>query len=71
MMGIFGRHDSEETRGGMTWWISSKADPRWNASGRCFPSMWSAHDECRKAVGARTVQYGEPPADLEFGGMKD
>ena len=67
---VFGRHREGEG-GGMSWFISSKSDPRWDASGRCFPSIWSAQAECENAVKARTEQYGPPPADLEFGGVKD
>lgn len=55
-----------------TWWVISKIDPRWNASGRGYglvcaggPGETNDHLEyCRK-------RYGQEPDDLEVGFMKD
>lgn len=64
-MGMFGPKPG-------SWWVTSKKDPRWNGSGRAHllfsagrPKEVEAHvEKCR-------AKYGEEPADLEWGGMKD
>jgi hypothetical protein len=52
-----------------TVWLKSPSDPRWNWTGEGSASMWH-HPEIDAKVEDLTKQYGEPPVDLEFGGMK-
>lgn len=55
-----------------SWYVNSRLDPRWNASGRsyglvCLGGPQDTHtwiEQCRE-------KYGEQPADLEMGFMKD
>ncbi len=56
---------------GASWSISSKKDPRWDASGRCAPYLSAIDEACRYAVEVKTKLYGDPPDDLEYGGTKD
>lgn len=47
------------------WWaVSSKKDPRWNASGASQGGIFGAADACDKAINALKKKYGEPPDDL-------
>ena len=50
-------------------WLKSESDPRWNWSGEGTVSMFY-HPELDAKVEELTKQYGNPPSDLEFGGMK-
>ena len=56
-----------------TWWFSSKKDPRWDANGHTDALLFSAGlpKEAKEALEKLQESYGEPPDDLEFGGMKD
>lgn len=54
-----------------SWWVTSKSDPRWKASGRGHVGMLSQSGESRDAIEALKATYGEPPGDLEWGYMKD
>ena len=55
-----------------TWWVTSKADPRWDKTGHAFGSVMAGGpqemddwiEECKK-------NFGDPPADAEKGFMKD
>jgi hypothetical protein len=82
-MSFFSRGDNDEdddiSLGSMlfgpkegSWWLESKSDPRWNCSGRAF-LMFTAGmpQEVQNAIGEKKAIYGEAPADLEWGGMKD
>lgn len=77
-MRMFGDRDDHHEEGSMfgpkmgSWYVSSKLDPRWNSNGRGYGlvSMGGPQDAhtwvelCKK-------KYGELPADLEMGFMKD
>jgi len=65
-MGIFGRPKSG------SWWLRSQKDPRWNCDGR-GDLLFSAGlpKEAEAKIELLKKEYGEPPDDLEFGGMKD
>lgn len=52
-----------------TVWLKSKSDPRWDWSGTGVASMFY-HPEIDSKVDELTKLYGEPPDDLEFGGVK-
>jgi len=55
------------------WWLRSVEDPRWNQSGET-PSLSCTSEmppEAVEALGKLKEQLGDPPDDLEFGGMKD
>ena len=55
-----------------TWWVKSKADPRWNKEGRAFGSvMCGGPQELQDWIAQCASEYGEPPADAEMGFMKD
>ena len=66
----FGHHEGEDWGGGVSWWCSSKSDPRWNGNG-ATTSLFSVDDEVTKHVDRLRPTLGEPPADLECGGVKD
>ncbi len=59
------------TRG--SWWIESKSDPRWNASGVSdFVGGFVMPEEAEQKVKQLTKKYAEkPPKDLTYGYMKD
>ena len=59
----FGSHDG-------TWWLRSKKDPRWNAEGHGFVSIYGSED-CDRKIEELKKAYGEQPDDLEWGFMKD
>lgn len=63
-MGMFGPSEG-------TWWLTSKADPRWNVSGRCGVGGFTMPREARNKLDELKSTLGEPPADLEWGYMKD
>jgi hypothetical protein len=56
-----------------TWYIVSKSDPRWQASGRSeMVGGFAMPDECREAINKKKRELGtDPPKDLEWGYMKD
>lgn len=66
---MFGRGDDSDY--GASWWIRSKKDPRWDADGRCGHSIFSIEAAAREEIEKKTKTLGEPPDDLEMGGMKD
>jgi hypothetical protein len=72
-MGMFIGSRREWTESdGASWSISSKSDPRWNASGRCESSIFAISKACEEAIEAKKKALGEePPDDLDYGGMKD
>jgi hypothetical protein len=55
-----------------SWYFHSDTDPRWNCSGRGY-LLFSAGlpDEAKTKLEELKKLYGEPPEDLEWGGMKD
>jgi hypothetical protein len=57
--------------GNGTWWLKSKIDSRWNASGDGWCGGFCMPSECEKELEKLKQLYGEPPADLEYGYMKD
>jgi hypothetical protein len=54
-----------------TWWLHSDEDTRWNASGRAPVGGFLMPLEAKDALRKLKTIYGEPPADLEHGYMKD
>jgi hypothetical protein len=54
-----------------SWWISSKEDPRWNASGHSDVGGFSIPPEAEKKIEALKKELGDPPDDLTWGYMKD
>lgn len=54
-----------------TWWIASKADPRWKANGRGKVGMFAKPPEVVAKIEELKRSLGEPPDDLEYGYMKD
>lgn len=55
-----------------TWWVSSKIDPRWNKQGRgCGLVTSGGPSEAWDWIEKATEEFGEEPADLEIGFMKD
>ena len=55
-----------------SWWLSSKSDKRWNTHGTAdFIGGLKMPQECKQALKNLRQKYGEPPADLEWGYMKD
>ncbi len=54
-----------------SWWINSKSDPRWNASGSGKVGLFGMPEEAEKEIKRLKKKYGKPPEDLEFGYMKD
>lgn len=55
-----------------TWWVSSKSDPRWRASGRARVGMFAKPAGVDPAIAQLKTTIGEdPPDDLEWGYMKD
>lgn len=54
-----------------SWWIHSKKDPRWNASGESLVGGFIMPPECKEAIEELKKKYGKPPDDLEWGYMKD
>ena len=56
-----------------SWWLSSKDDPRWVVSGTTKTLEFSAGPplEAQEAMLRLRNRYGDPPSDLEWGGIKD
>lgn len=54
-----------------TWWIRSETDPRWSANGHAEVGMFARPAEVDAKITELTKNYGEPPADLEWGYEKD
>lgn len=55
-----------------SWWMSSKKDPRWNASGHSNSvGGFVKPREVTRELELKEEQLGEPPDDLEWGYMKD
>lgn len=55
-----------------SWWIRSKSDPRWSASGEAAcVGGFAMPKEVKNAKRRLARKYGKQPADLEWGYMKD
>lgn len=54
-----------------SWYIISKKDPRWNASGTGFVGMLTKPEEVDATIEEKKKTLGEPPDDLEWGYMKN
>ncbi len=55
-----------------SWWVLSNFDPRWNGIGRGSVGAFECPPEATKHIEEMKKDLGEdPPADLEFGYMKD
>lgn len=57
-----------------TWWLRSEIDPSWNLNGEGMVGMFMTVESCAPArafIEAMKQAGKEPPADLEFGYMKD
>ena len=55
-----------------TWWVESKADHRWNKSGRGYGLVTcGGPSEINDWVERCTKEFGKPPEDLYQGFFKD
>ena len=63
-MGMFGPKPG-------SWWIRCKSEPYWNASGTSYVGGFVMCPEAEEALEKLKELYGEPPADVEWGYMKD
>lgn len=56
-----------------TWWLVSEKDERWNCNGKTNNLLFlrGMPKEAEKALIILKKKYGNPPDDLEWGGMKD
>lgn len=54
-----------------SWWINSKSDPRWNASGSDDVGGFVIPLAAKEKIEALKAMLGEPPSDLKYGYMKD
>jgi hypothetical protein len=55
-----------------TWWIRSESDPRWSDTGSAQVGGFMRPSEVDRAIERlRKELGGEPPADLEWGYVKD
>lgn len=54
-----------------SWWLTSRLDSRWKASGSASVGGFSMPAECERRLSELKAEFGEPPADLEWGYMKD
>lgn len=55
-----------------SWAISSKKDPRWNASGTSeIITLFDMAEEAKREIKHLTDKYGEAPDDLKYSAMKD
>lgn len=68
-MGFLSKGGSEPRQA--YWSISSASDPRWNASGTCCSGIFSIAAACETAIQKKKETLGEPPADLNYGGVKE
>lgn len=53
-----------------TWWLASKSDSRWCASGQAgrVPTfIFTLPDEAKATLTEMRRQFGDPPEDLEYG----
>lgn len=54
------------------WFMVSRSDPRWNASGRAVVGMFLTPAEVTQKIDELRSRLGcEPPDDLEYGYEKD
>lgn len=55
-----------------TWYVSCPSDPRWNGSGHARVGLFSMPGAVVEHLNAKVQELGaEPPADCEWGYMKD
>ena len=55
-----------------TWYMSSKTDPKWNASGHSdYVGGFDIPIDCKNKIEFLKKSMGEPPEDLIWGYMKD
>jgi len=55
-----------------SWWLRSPSDERWNRNGKTRScGGFSMPQECKEKLEELKEELGEPPADLEYGYMKD
>jgi hypothetical protein len=53
-----------------SWWLRSKTDPRWNSDGRGLVGGFQCGEASAMIEKLKEI-LGDPPKDLEMGGMKD
>lgn len=53
-----------------SWWLRSKADPRWDSDGRGYIGGFQCLEASKKIEELKEL-LGDPPHDLELGAMKD
>ena len=54
-----------------SWWVHSKKDARWNATGRDIVGGKTMPEKCREKIDELKKELGEPPNDLEWGYIKN
>ena len=54
-----------------SWWLRSKTDPRWNADGYDYVGGLTMSDDCKNRFTELKQELGEPPADLEWGYIRE
>lgn len=69
----FGADDEmgSSAAGSGSMWLRSKKDPRWNVTIRVDSLVFSTNTDLDWEIARLKDLYGEPPDDLEMGGMKD
>ncbi|GEM_PF-6146615 len=50
-----------------TWWVRSKKDHRWNASGRAPVGGCVDGEECKEEIERLKQELGDQPDDLQSG----
>lgn len=55
-----------------TWWLVSKTDSRWCATGNVkqVPFVFALPDEAKVTLDHMRRQFGDPPEDLEYGCLR-
>ena len=54
-----------------SWWVHCKSDPRWNGSGSSRVGGFTIPSDAAAHIARKKKELGEPPADVEWGYMKD
>lgn len=55
-----------------SWWVTCPSDPRWDASGTARVGGFTMPDEVRQHLDTKQRELNmPPPADCEWGYMKD
>jgi hypothetical protein len=63
-MGMFGPKKG-------SWWVRCESDPRWDKDGRALVGGFLMPKALEEYIEKKTEELGTPPADCEWGYMKD